>query len=234
LPRLHAIALGDSTIVRVGDEVFAVGNPFGLDGTVTKGIISAVDRRNVRIGGSVYASLLQTDASISPGSSGGPLVNTRGEVVGVNTAMCAGTGRNDGVGFAVPSAHAREVLDGLIEGGPGILGVWAGTASDPDWRADAAALGWSDTFGAVVSEVIPGTPAERDGVHADDIILAIDGTRIDTKETLANLIAKTKPGTRVELDIWRERQHLTLPVRIGRKYAPRWAVASDDADSVSP
>ncbi len=123
LSSLHEVPFGDSDSVRIGDEVFAFGNPFGLDGTVSKGIISAVDRRNVQVNSRLHASLLQTDAVISPGNSGGPLVSVGGEVIGITTAIATTTGRFNGVGFAIPSARACELLADLIEGGPGMLGV---------------------------------------------------------------------------------------------------------------
>ena len=221
LPRLHSLSFADAGGERVGDEVFAVGNPFGLDGTVTKGIISAINRRNVRVGSSVYGSLLQTDAVLSPGNSGGPLVNLRGEVIGISTAIATSNGRYDGVGFAIPSAKALEIIDDLIEGGPGVLGVWVGAVSHPDWRSNATALGWKNDYGALVTDVIPGMAGDLAGLEPDDIVLSIDDTRIDTNSTLADLVAHTPPGTQVRMKLWHDGQRLTLPVRIGRRYDPR-------------
>lgn len=221
LPRLHALPLADSSLVRVGDDVFAVGNPFGLKGSVSKGIISAVDRRNVRIGGTRYRSLLQTDAVITPGSSGGPLVNLRGEIVGISTAMATNTGRYDGVGFAIPSAQVRRILGDLIEGGPGVLGVLVASVAAPEWKVEAKELGWTEAYGAVVTRVVHGMAAANAGLETEDIIFSVDDQRIDTHEHLADLIASTKPHTVVTLGLWRDQDRLLLPVRIGRRYAPR-------------
>jgi S1-C subfamily serine protease len=221
LGRLHELPFGDSEAVRVGDDVFAVGNPFGLEGTVTRGIISAVGRRNILIAGSVYGSLLQTDAVITQGNSGGPLVNMRGEVIGISTAMATVGGEYDGVGFAIPSARAGALVGELIVGGPGILGVMVGSVSMPFWQTPAAQLGWTEGYGALVTEVMPGMAAERAGIKRDDIIIAVDDARIDTSGQLADLIEKTTPGVLVELRIWRSGERLTVPVRVGRRFAPR-------------
>lgn len=220
LPDLHEIAFGDSDDMRVGDEVFVFGNPFGLDGTASKGIISAVNRRNIRVDGSVYPSMLQTDAAISPGSSGGPLVNLHGEVVGVSTAIATRTGQYDGVGFAIPSRRVREMVDELISGGPGMLGVWVGSAAHPELRSRAAAAGWTEMSGAVVTEVMPGRPAERAGMQTGDIILSVDGEPVNRTEDLISIVSDRKPGTTVHLVIWRDQQRISIAVRVGRRFAP--------------
>ena len=221
LDKLHALPFGDSDEARVGDDVLAVGNPFGLDGSVTKGILSAVGRRNVDIGGVAYPSLLQTDAVISPGSSGGPLVNMRGEVIGINTAMATNTGRYDGVGFAIPAARVQAIVADLIDGGPGSLGVMVGAVNNIYWRKEAVSLGWTRTYGALVTDVLPGGAAERAHVLPMDIIFAVDDQPIEDNESLAQTISRTKPGTQVKMDLWRNRQQVSMPVNVGRRYAPR-------------
>lgn len=221
LPRLHELSFGNSDDVKVGDDVLAVGNPFGLSGTVSKGIISAVDRRYLAAGDRIYGGLLQTDAVITTGSSGGPLVDMHGDVVGINTAMATAGGEYDGVGFSIPSRRALEIVEDLIEGGPGFLGIYAGTVALPDWRGEAADLGWTDRWGALVTNVLPNTAAERASVVAGDIILAVDDARVETIEQLATLLAGTEPGVELKLELWRDRKRMTLPVRLGRKFAPR-------------
>ena len=221
LDRLHQVELGDSRLAQVGDAVFAVGSPFGLRGTVTKGIISASNRRNVQIGGSLYLSLLQTDAVITPGSSGGPLVNMRGHVIGISTAMATDSGEYDGVGFAIPSALGTQLIPHLISGGPGELGVMVGTITLSYWRGQARSLDWPERYGVLVGEVEPGRAAHRAGIKVNDIIHHLNGTRIDTHDLLAQLTASTEPGTFVQLKIWRERNEIELDVEMGRKYAPR-------------
>lgn len=215
---LHELPLAADGQAQVGDDVFAIGNPFGLEGSVTKGIVSAVQRRNVRVSGNQYRTLLQTDAVITPGSSGGPLVNMRGEVIGVNTAMATNSGRYDGVGFAVPVAKIRAVLADLIDGGPGSLGVMVGSARY--WQQECNNLGWTKPFGALVTDVVPGRAADRGGIFPDDIVLSIDGTRVGGHEDLARSVAGTAPGVKVRLDVWRNRREKTIVLRIGRKYAP--------------
>lgn len=221
LPRLKELPFGDSDAVAVGDSVFAVGNPFGLQGTVSKGIISAVNRSHVSIGQSHYASLLQTDAYITPGSSGGPLVNLSGEVIGISTAMATETGRYDGVGFAIPSARVVELLGDLVAGGPGVLGVLVASASHGHVRTHVRALGWEKSYGALVTEVVADGAADRGGIEVDDIVFSLDGARIQSHRELAERVAGTEPATEVTLGLWHDRRRVSLSVRIGRKYAPR-------------
>lgn len=216
---LHALPLGTSDDIRPGDDVLAFGNPFGLDGTVTKGIVSAVDRRNVDIGGSHFSSLIQTDAVITPGSSGGPLLNMLGEVIGINTAMATDTGLYGGVGFAIPTKVFRSVLDDLIDGGPSMLGIMIGSVRY--WQEEVRSLGWDDQHGVLVTDIIPGMSAEKSGVKAHDIIVALDGTRIESTGQLGEILGRTKPGSSVKLTIWRDRHELVVPMVTERRYAPR-------------
>ena len=218
---LQEIPFGPIGTTQVGDAVFAVGNPFGLEGSVTKGIISAIRIGEVAINGTIYDSLLQTDAVITPGSSGGPLVNLRGEVIGVSTAMATHLGEYEGVGFAIPVARVRDLVEDLISGGPGFLGVWVGPVDDPTSSQEFELLGWSKPFGVVVDKVIPSTGAEEAGLKANDILYALNGVRIDTVAKLGDILQRIAPGTRVDVGVWRDKRETQIPVRISRRFAPR-------------
>lgn len=220
LDKLHELPIGDSRGVAVGDDVFAVGNPFGLEGTVSKGIISAVDRQNVSVGGGLQHKFLQTDAMISPGSSGGPLVNMRGEVIGLNTAIATETGRFDGVGFAIPSSRFSAMLADLVNGGPGFLGVMVGDVSESSIRSTVQELGWLESYGVFVHQVMPGRAAERAGLRSKDIILSIDDRRVDTMRDLGRLVSSRPSGTEIGVSIWRNGEEIFVPVRIGGRYEP--------------
>ncbi len=212
---LRELPFGDNESVAVGDEVFAVGNPFGLQGTVSKGIISAVDRRNVAVGDDPYESLLQTDAVISPGSSGGPLLNKRGEVIGINTARATNTGRYEGVGFAIPADRAQRIAAALVDGRPGFLGVIVDNVADPKIETDVRAAGWKDSYGVFVQEIVPGLAADRAGLKPRDIILELETERVGTTCDLGRMVALREPGTPVSVRVWRDGGPVTLPVQIG-------------------
>jgi Do/DeqQ family serine protease len=214
---LKAIPFGDSDALRVGDFVVAIGNPFGLGQTATSGIVSALGRTGLNVEG--YEDFIQTDASINPGNSGGALVNLRGELVGINTAIIAPSGGNVGIGFAVPSNMARRVMDQLIRFGEVRRG-WLGlTVQDltPDL---AKALGVSLTEGAVVVEVAEGSPAEKAGLKPRDIITSINGRAMRTSSEVRNELGLTPVGERVEIRVLREGKPLTLTARIGEVGGP--------------
>jgi len=208
---LTALTLADSDKLRVGDFVVAIGNPFGLGQTVTSGIVSALGRSGLGIQG--YEDFIQTDASINPGNSGGPLVNLRGELVGVNTAIVASSGGNVGIGFAIPSNMVRQIMAQLVRYGQvkrGQLGVWAQDLS-PDL---AEAFGITNNRGAVIAQVIPDSAADRAGVKAGDVIVAIDGKPIRNAAGLRNAIGLLNIGERIRLDLLRDGKPLTIRVRI--------------------
>ena len=214
--RLHDLEFGDSDLVEVGDDVFALGNPFGLAGTVSRGIISAKGRFNVNIHGIVYRGFLQTDAVINPGNSGGPLVNMRGEVIGVNTAIATHTGRYDGVGFAIPASRVTALLPDLINGRTvvrGFLGVVS--RSVDDFPEQVAALGWTEDYGVLLTEVRPGTGAAAAGLQVDDILLELDGTRVLNADQFLELIAPIAPGTEITLLVWRNKQTMKVRATLG-------------------
>jgi serine protease Do/serine protease DegQ len=209
---LKAATFGDSDALSVGDFVVAIGNPFGLGQTVTSGIVSALGRGGINVEG--YEDFIQTDASINPGNSGGALVNLKGEVVGINTAILSPQGGNIGIGFAVPSNMARKVMDQLIRYGEvrrGRLGI---TAQDvtPDL---AKALGLKEAEGAVVVEVVPKSPAEGAGLRQRDVIVAIGGKPVRGSADVRNQLALVPVGEDVELDVLREGRPRKLRARIG-------------------
>ena len=216
--RLHQIEFGDSGGLAVGDEVFAIGNPFGLEGTFSRGIVSALGRSNVSIRGVTYRGFIQTDAVINPGNSGGPLVNRRGQVVGVNTAIATNSGSYDGVGFAIPSARVVGLIPKLLEGGKivrGFLGVV--TANVRDERSTADELDWPHDYGVIVKYVEPDSPAGVAGLRGEDILVEIDGHRIRNVTDLMDLVALIEPGTVSTLGYWRDGDLLTVQVELARR-----------------
>ncbi len=206
-PDLPFLKLGDSDAVRVGDWVMAVGNPFGLSHTVTQGIISAKGRV---IGAGPYDNFLQTDASINPGNSGGPLLNLKGEVVGINTAILAS---GQGIGFATPSNMAKVVIPQLKEKGKvirGMLGIQVQNVT-PEL---AKSFGLSEAKGALVAEVNSGSPAEKAGIQRGDIITEFNGHPIHEMNELPRLVADTAPGTKATVKVLREGKEKTFQVTI--------------------
>jgi Do/DeqQ family serine protease len=210
---LTAVPMGDSGLLRVGDFVLAVGNPFGLGQTVTSGIVSALGRSGLGIEG--YEDFIQTDASINPGNSGGPLVDLQGRIVGINTAILAPEGGNVGIGFAVPINMAREVMDQLVRNGVvrrGHIGV-----AIQDLTPDLArALGTTRTGGAVIARVDPGSPAERAGLKPADLIIAVAGVPIRNAGELRNRVGMSPIGTTIALTIERNGADSTVDVRIAQ------------------
>ena len=192
-----------STKARVGDWVVAIGNPFGLGGTVTSGIISA---RNRQIGLTRYEDFIQTDASINQGNSGGPLFNLKGEVIGVNTAIIApGQSGSIGIGFAIPANAASNVIDQLIKFGETKRG-WLGVRIQEVTKEIADVEKLKKPEGALVASVGQNSPAEKAGIKAGDIILEFDGKKINTMKKLPNVVASTEVGKSVELKIWRNKK----------------------------
>jgi Do/DeqQ family serine protease len=196
----HA-TLGDSDRLQVGDIVLAFGNPFGLGGTVTMGIVSAIGRGN--IGVADYEDFIQTDAAINPGNSGGALVNTRGEVVGINTAIFSRSGGYQGIGFAIPSNMAREVLDGILANGRVVRG-YAGLALQPLTPDLARAFGLDDSRGAVVTSVDPSGPAAAAGLRRGDVIVSLKERPVASDEELRTRLSRLKPGEGIDLGVSRE------------------------------
>jgi len=207
------VSFGDSDKARVGDWVVAIGNPFGLGGTVTSGIISA---RNRDINLTRYDDFIQTDASINQGNSGGPLFNLNGEVVGINTAIIApGKAGSIGIGFAIPSNAASNVINQLIKYGETRRG-WLGVRIQEVTKEIAEVEKLKNTKGALVASVGEKSPADKAGIKAGDIILEFDGKKIDTMRTLPKAVAGTSVGKSVILKIWRDKKLISKRLTLGR------------------
>jgi S1-C subfamily serine protease len=222
---LPTVELGDSDKARRGQWVLAFGSPFGLNQTVTHGIISATDRGQINLGSTIrIKEFLQTDAAINPGSSGGPLVDLDGRVVGINTAIASKSGDNSGVSFSIPANLVKRVAGQLIEKGSvtrGYLGVQLASALEP---AEALRLGLNRVSGALVEIVHPGTPAAAAGLRAGDVILNLEDVSLRDENHLINLISALPPGQRVKLMVWRDRRSQPIEVVIGeyaRKARPQ-------------
>ena len=207
------VSFGDSDKARVGDWAVAIGNPFGLGGTVTAGIISA---RNRDINLTRYDDFIQTDASINQGNSGGPLFNLKGEVIGINTAIIApGQSGSIGIGFAIPANAASNVIDQLMEFGETKRG-WLGVRIQEVTKEIADVEKLKKPEGALVASVGENSPADKAGIKAGDIILEFDGKKIDTMRTLPKVVANTKVGKSVQLKIWRNKKLITKRLTLGR------------------
>jgi serine protease Do len=218
---LPVAPLGNSDKLEVGEWVMAIGNPFGLDNTVTSGIVSAKDRQ---IGAGPYDHFIQTDASINPGNSGGPLINLRGEVVGIDSAIYSQSGGNIGIGFAIPINLVKELLPQLESTGKVTRG-WLGVSIQGMTPDLAASLGVDKAKGALVSSVVHDSPADRAGIKAGDIIVGYEGKKIDNANDLPFLVAGTPLGKTVSLQVLRGKETMTLPVTI-EKMQEQEAVAS--------
>jgi serine protease Do len=201
-------SLGNSDALRVGEWAIAIGNPFGLDQTVTVGVISATGRSDVGI--ATYENFIQTDASINPGNSGGPLVNLKGQVIGVNTAIVAA---GQGIGFAIPINMVKRVVDQLVDKGKVVRG-WLGVALQPLSPDLAQSLGLAGTNGAVVGSTITGSPAAQAGLQQGDVIVTYDSTPVDDYRHVQRLVAETRVGKSVTLQIVRKKQKMDLAVTI--------------------
>jgi serine protease Do len=206
------VALADSSRVEVAEVVLALGNPFGLSHTVTQGIVSAVGRADLGIAD--YEDFIQTDAPINPGNSGGALVDARGALIGINTAIFSQTGGSQGIGFAVPVNMARQVMDQLVRRGRLTRG-YLGVSLQEVTPALARGLGVSAARGVVVGDVAPDSPAARAGLKRGDVIVAVDGKPIDDAGRLRNLVAGTPPGTTLKLTVLRDGREQTLDVAVG-------------------
>ncbi len=210
--RLPVVRLGDSAALEVGEWVLAIGNPFGLEHTVTSGIVSAKGRR---IGAGPYDNFIQTDASINPGNSGGPLINLRGEVVGVNTAIFSRGGGNIGIGFAIPINLVKGLLPQLKDKGKVTRG-WLGVVIEDVNAETAAALGMHEAHGALVANVTQGSPAAAAGCRVGDVIVRFDGAAIEKSSDLSLVVARTSVGKAVDVMVLRDGRPVSLTVRIGK------------------
>jgi serine protease Do len=207
---------GESDNLQVGEYVLAMGNPFGLNQTVTLGIVSAVGRANVGIAD--YEDFIQTDAAINPGNSGGALVNARGELVGINTAIFSRSGGYMGVGFAVPSKMAHRVMQSLIDKGKVVRG-WLGVSIQELSPELVKSFGLADAKGALVGEVVPSSPAEKAGLKIGDVILSVDGKTVGDPSALRNLVADIPVGKEVRVGIVRDKKTRDVTVKIAEQPA---------------
>jgi serine protease DegS len=207
LPRLPVMTLGHSDSLRVGDVVLAIGNPFGVGQTVTMGIVSATGRN--KLGINTFENFIQTDAAINPGNSGGALIDAEGNLVGINTAIFSRSGGNQGIGFAIPTSLAQNVMKEIIEHGRPLRG-WLGIEAQMITPQIARALELKDTAGVIVVGVVRGGPAHSAGLQPGDVLVAIDGRKItEARDALLN-ISGHKPGSRVRMEILREGKSMTL------------------------
>ena len=219
LATLPAITFGQSEDARVGDVVLAIGNPFGVGQTVTFGIVSAVGRNH--LGLNTFENFIQTDAAINPGNSGGALVDASGHLIGINTAIYsrAPGGASIGIGFAIPASTAKDVLEQIVRTGQVTRG-WIGVNVQDMTRELAQSSTLAEVAGALITEVLPGTPAEKAGMRRSDIVTSINGKPVPDSATMLRLVAALDPGAQARLSVIRGDQHRDLQVVIGRRPRP--------------
>jgi serine protease Do len=223
---LPVATLGDSDRLEVGEWVMAIGNPFGLDHTVTSGIVSAKGRQ---IGAGPYDNFIQTDASINPGNSGGPLINLRGEVVGITTAIFSQSGGNIGIGFAIPTNSIKELLPQLKDKGRVVRG-YLGTSVQKITPEIANSLGLKQQRGALVADVLKGSPAERAGIKTGDVIVEFNSKDIKDSSDLPALVARVAPGTTVQTKVMRDGKEISLPITVGEMKDSEVAASTQEGD----
>ncbi len=213
---LPAIPLGRSGDVRIGDVVLAIGNPYGLAKTVTQGIVSATGRGELEL--TTYENFIQTDAAINDGNSGGALVNTLGELVGINTAVLAQDAGTEGISFAIPVDLVRGVVEEIKQHGRVIRG-WLGLETDELSSAESESLGLEPNLGILVTRIIEGGPAETAGLRPGDVILSINGESIRSNQQARLLVAALEPGDKIDLEGWREGQPFTATLTAAERPA---------------
>ncbi|MCL2525300.1 MAG: Do family serine endopeptidase [Betaproteobacteria bacterium] len=216
--KLPTITFDRDERVRVGDVVLAIGNPFGVGQTVTMGIVSALGRSHLGI--NTFENFIQTDAAINPGNSGGALVDVRGNLVGINTAIYSRTGGNQGIGFAIPAASARHIMEQIIEHGAVTRG-WIGVETQEISPELAESFGLPDTDGALVAGIMRGSPAAAAGIRPGDVLLAVGDKPIRDPQAMLDLIAALHPDARVNFRLRRDRSILEVEVRVGKRPAMR-------------
>jgi len=226
---LPAVQWGDSGQLRIGDWVLAIGNPFGLGGTVTAGIVSA-RQRDIQSG--PYDDFIQTDASINRGNSGGPMFNLDGQVVGINSAIVSPSGGSVGIGFAIPSSLARPIIEQIRQYGHARRG-WLGVRIQTVSPELAEGLHLKSPQGALIASVTPGGPAEKSGIKQGDVVLKFDGKDVTEMRGLPRMVAETSYGKKVDIVLWRQGKEVTLPVVLGEldEKAEQQASADEGQDS---
>lgn len=223
---LNVAPIGRREQVRVGQWVLAIGSPFGLAQSVSHGIVSAVDRRDLDLNGDMrIQEFIQTDAAINPGSSGGPLINLQGEVVGINTAIASHSGASSGVGFAIPARIVDSVVEELLQHGY-VRRAFLGVEFPIEFKdADAKRIGLPRAQGALVIDIGPGSPAESAGLQRGDVILAIDGRAVYDDAHLVNMISRYSAGNVIEANIWRAGRQAKVTIKLGDRQSPHATTA---------
>jgi len=214
LDKLPVIVLGDIDAARVGDIVLAIGNPFGVGQTVTLGIISALGRNNLHI--NHFENFIQTDAAINFGNSGGALVDTRGHLLGINSAIYSQTGGSVGIGFAIPVSTAKTVLDAIVKHGQVVRG-WIGVESQDITPDLADSFGLGRDHGAIIAGVVRGGPADRAGVRPGDILVSVQGKKVANTNDMLNLVANLAPGDTATMTVMRKNRETRVDVTVGRR-----------------
>jgi serine protease DegQ len=214
LDRLPAIVLGHADQAKVGDVVLAIGNPFGVGQTVTMGIISALGRNNLHI--NHFENFIQTDAAINFGNSGGALIDTNGNLLGINSAIYSQTGGSVGIGFAIPVTTAKSVMESIIKSGHVVRG-WIGVESQEITPELAQSFGLQRDSGAIIAGVVRGGPADRAGMRPGDILLAVQGKKVRSTNDMMNLIAALPPGDKAQMTVMRKNRQSTLDVKVGKR-----------------
>ena len=216
--KLPAITLGQMDSIRVGDVALAIGNPFGVGQTVTMGIVSALGRSHLGI--NTFENFIQTDAAINPGNSGGALIDSQGNLIGINTAIYSQSGGSLGIGFAIPISTARNVMEQIIQNGTVTRG-WIGVEAQEITPELADSFGLPDIDGALIAGVQRGSPAESAGIKPGDILLTVDGKSVKDPQVMLDLIAGQKPGETVPFKLRREKSVVDAKVRIGKRPSQR-------------
>ena len=214
MPNLPAIAFGDVDRAKVGDVVLAIGNPFGVGQTVTMGIISALGRSQLGI--NIYENFIQTDAAINPGNSGGALIDTSGNLLGINSAIYSRSGGSLGIGFAIPVSTVKMVMDSIITKGQVVRG-WIGVEPRDITPELADNLGLPRKDGVIIAAVLKNGPADKSGISPGDILVSINGETISNMAEMFNLIAQLQPGTQTEMIVLRDNREVKLKVGVGKR-----------------
>jgi serine protease DegQ len=218
LPNLPAITLGHVEQSKVGDVVLAIGNPFGVGQTVTMGIVSALGRNHLGI--NTFENFIQTDAAINPGNSGGALIDTNGNLLGINTAIYSRSGGSLGIGFAIPVTTVKNVMESIIATGQVVRG-WIGVEPQDITPELAESFGLSKKSGAIIAGVLKGGPADKAGMRPGDILVDVEGKPVSDTTDMLNIIAQLTPGNRAKMTVLRKSQESTLEIVVGKRPRPR-------------
>ncbi len=214
---LPAITFGNDGSLRAGDVVLAIGNPFGVGQTVTMGIVSAVGRSHLGI--NTFENFIQTDAAINPGNSGGALIDSSGNLVGINTAIYSQSGGSMGIGFAIPASSARQVMESIIETGSVTRG-WIGVEAQEITPELAESFKLKATSGALIAGVVRGGPADKGGVRPGDVLLAVEGKPVTDPQSMLTLVAALVPGKPAKIQIRRDTKDMDLQIEVGKRPSP--------------